>query len=484
MSSDPRETLTVAADAVPLCVSLDGALIKSDLLSEGVVRLLRDSVRNCFAIPWWWLRGRAELTRKVEQRIDWDALLLPDNRELLAWLHEQDRAGRHLVLCTRASRPVAERIAARYGLFDEVLTYGPADPDGHTLTECLTARFGAGCFDYAGHEPRDLSAWEQARRAIVVAPGRKLSRQAPQLARVERSFPRTPAGLRTWLRALRLHQWAKNLLIFLPVAAAHKLLLPIVAFRSLVAFGVFGICASATYLLNDLTDLDSDRVHPTKRQRPFAAGTLSLTAGLMVASGLIASGLVLAATLLGWRYLVTLVGYIVATLWYSRSLKRIPMVDVLALAALYALRVIAGAVATEIVPSFWLLAFTMFLFLSLAVAKRFSELKLMLKSGRTGTAGRGYTTDDISLLQSSGLSSGYIAVLVMALYVNSDVAQSAYARPKFLWLLCPLLLYWITRVWIKTSRGQMDDDPVVFALRDRPSLSVAAVALLLIVAAV
>jgi 4-hydroxybenzoate polyprenyltransferase len=454
MSSVESETPTpVRSGARPLCVDLDGALIKSGLLMEGIARLLRDSIRNFLAIPWWRLRGRGELRRQVEQRIDWDSTVLPANGEFLAWLREQRDSGRHVVLCSVASRPVAERIAARYGLFDEIITCAPGD-SRRALTDCLVARFGKGGFDYVGHGTQDLPM---------------------------RATP--PASLRTWLRALRLHQWAKNVLIFLPVAAAHKLLLPIPAFLSLVAFVIFGMSASGTYLLNDLMDLDADRVHPTKRRRPFAAGELSLTRGLLVAFGLIGSGLVLAATLLGWKYFAALVGYLIATVWYSRSLKRIPMVDVLMLAALYALRVIAGAAATEIVPSFWLLAFTMFLFLSLAVAKRYSELKLMMKSGRTQTAGRGYTIEDVPLLQSSGLSAGYIAVLVLALYVNSDVAQRMYTHRKVIWLLCPLLLYWITRVWFKTSRGQMDDDPVVFALRDRPSLCVAALAAVLIFAA-
>jgi 4-hydroxybenzoate polyprenyltransferase len=433
MSSVARQVPSRQGEPVPLCLQLDGGLIRSDLLSEGIFRLLKQSVLNCLLIPWWRLRGRAELIQQVERRTDWDSTLLPQNEELLAWLRKARQSGRRIVLCSTAGRAVAEQIAARYDLFDAVVA---SPPEGAELVPAVW-----------GQPP---TAWET---------------------------------LRAWLRALRLHQWAKNVLIFVPVAAAHKLLLPIPAFLSTVAFVIFGMSASGTYLLNDLMDLDADRAHPTKRGRPFAAGVLSLKTGLLLAFGLIASGLVLAAGLLGWKYLLTLVGYVIATLWYSRSLKRIPMVDVLTLAALYALRVIAGAAATEIIPSFWLLAFTMFLFLSLAVAKRYSELKLMMKSGRTETAGRGYTTDDVALLQSSGLSSGYIAVLVLALYVNSDVAQKMYSHPRLMWLLCPLLLYWVTRVWFKTSRGQMDDDPVIFALRDRPSLYVAAVAALLIFAA-
>jgi 4-hydroxybenzoate polyprenyltransferase len=193
-------------------------------------------------------------------------------------------------------------------------------------------------------------------------------------------------------------------------------------------------------------------------------------------------GLLLAA-LLGGTFFAMLVIYVVATVWYSQHLKRIPMVDTLVLAGLYSVRVIAGSAATAIVPSFWLLALAMFLFLSLAMAKRYAELKLMIASGLKHTAGRGYTIDDAPLLQTCGVAAGYISVLVLAFYVNSGAAQLNYHRVEVLWLLCPLLLYWITRVWIKTARGQMHDDPVVFATRDRPSLAVACLGLLLILAA-
>jgi 4-hydroxybenzoate polyprenyltransferase len=484
MSSLSSDRVDLPEAVVPLCVSLDGALIKSDILSEGIVRLVRNNIRNFLAIPWWRLHGRATLRQRVARATDWESTLLPDNGEFLDWLRQQRESRRHLVLCTEAGEEEGRLIAARYGLFDEVIATNGAHSGGRALMERLVGKYGERGYDYAGCELQDLAVWDKARRAVIVSPDRRLRSRLGRLSSVEQSFPATPANLRTWIRALRLHQWAKNVLIFLPVAAAHKLSSPPLALASVLAFLIFGMCASGTYLLNDLVDLDADRIHPTKRRRPFAAGDISLASGLLMAVGLIAAGMLLSALLLGWKYLLTLTGYIIATVWYSRSLKRIPMVDVLTLAALYAVRVIAGSAATNLMPTFWLLAFTMFLFLSLAVAKRYSELKLLMSSGRRETAGRGYTTEDVPLLQSCGLSSGYISVLVMALYVNSDVAERAYAHPKFLWLLCPLLLYWVTRVWIKTSRGQMDADPVVFALRDRPSLMVAALALVLILAAV
>jgi 4-hydroxybenzoate polyprenyltransferase len=286
-----------------------------------------------------------------------------------------------------------------------------------------------------------------------------------------------------WFRALRPHQWLKNILVFVPAASAHRLFEREVALAATVAFLLFGMCASGTYLFNDLMDLDADRRHPTKRHRPFAAGQLPLAHGYIAGATLVGCALLLAAWMLGAWVFATLGIYVAASVWYSRALKRIAMVDVLTLAALYSIRVIGGSTATRIIPSFWLLAFTMFIFLSLATAKRYAELKLMLASGNTQASGRGYSVDDAPLLQSCGVATGYISVLVLALYVNSNVAELLYSRTTLLWLLCPLLLYWITRVWIKTSRGQMNDDPVVFALLDRPSLAVAFIALVLVGAA-
>lgn len=469
---------------IPLCVDLDATLIRSDTLAEGVVRLIQQNIWYCFAILGWSLRGRAALRAKVAARVELDVSLLPVNEAFLEWLRQQRGAGRRLVLCSAASAHMAQRVGLHYGLFDEAIASDmQGTARGRQRADLLLVRFGEQRFDYAGSDAQDLPVWEKARRAVIVAPGWAMQRRLSSLPRIERVFAPGEVTFRSWIHALRLHQWSKNVLIFLPAAAAHRLSQHAVAFECVLAFLIFGWCASGTYILNDLMDLDADRAHPRKRSRPFAAGQLPLAQGLLGAPALVGAGLVLAAWLLGWLFFATLALYVVATVWYSRSLKRVPMVDVLVLAGLYSVRVIAGAAATAIVPSFWLLAFTMFLFLSLAMAKRYSELKLMIATGRTHASGRGYTIDDAPLLQACGVSSGYISVLVVALYVNSGVAQSTYTTPEFLWLLCPLLLYWNSRIWLKTSRGQMHEDPVVFTLRDRPSLAVACLGLLLIWAA-
>ena len=286
-----------------------------------------------------------------------------------------------------------------------------------------------------------------------------------------------------WLRALRLHQWSKNLLLFVPAAVSHRIVDPGVIQTSTLAFLCFGLGASATYIINDLVDIESDRLHVRKRLRPFAAGELRPAHGWRAAVLLIIVALSIAATTVNLTFAAMLLGYLAITSWYSFHLKRIAMVDVLTLAGLYTVRVLAGGAAIAVDPSFWLLAFSMFMFLSLALVKRYTELRRALQAGEFVAAGRGYTTDDLALLLSCGTSAGLISVLVLALYVDVGTEQ-LYRRPQALWLLCPLMLYWVLRVWRKAHREELHHDPVVFAMRDKPSLAVAALCMILIVAAV
>lgn len=288
-----------------------------------------------------------------------------------------------------------------------------------------------------------------------------------------------PSMLLSWLKALRLHQWAKNLLVFVPAVGAHRIFDPETLISVSLAFLWFGLCASGTYLINDLMDIESDRAHPRKRLRPFASGDLPLLWGRISAPALIAVAFAGAWLTLGSLFTAALALYLMGTLWYSSVLKRIAMVDVLSLAGLYTLRLIAGAAAAMVIPSFWLLAFSMFMFLGLAIIKRYTELRSLLASGNDKAAGRGYTTDDLPLLLSCGTSTCFVSIMVLALYVNDGTA-GMYRHPEALWLLCPLVLYWVLRIWRKSFRGQLHDDPVVFALRDWPSIVVGALCMLLL----
>lgn len=471
-------------DRIPLCVDLDGTLVGSDALVEGLVWLVRDSIWQLFLTPLWLAGGKARFKSRVAARSPLAVSGLPLHPAFFEWLQAEHRRGRRLVLCTAANERVARGMAERLGIFEQVIaSTDDHNLDGRNKARRLVEEFGEQGFDYAGNDSRDLHVWSVARRAIVVAPDNAVARRLPGLPRVEKVFGGGQRGWSTWLRALRPHQWAKNLLVFLPALVSHGILEPAVFLDALIAFLCFCLCASGTYLFNDLMDLESDRRHPSKRHRPLASGELPLVQGIAGATVLTVTALAVAWLALGLLFFVALSAYVAVTVWYSSVLKRIAMVDVLALAGLYTMRVLAGSAATAIVPSFWLLAFSMFLFLSLAMAKRYAELVLMQSLGRESSSGRGYTCEDLPLLQSCGVAAGYLSVMVLALYINSD-AVLKYSYPEIMWLLCPLLLYWTSRVWIKTHRGQMHEDPVIFALKDKPSILTAAAAAVLIVAAV
>lgn len=473
----------MSAQSIPLCVDLDGTLIRSDLLFESALSLLRRNPLYLFVFVLWLLRGRAHLKREIAQRADVDPATLPYDERVVDWLREQ-QGQRPRVLCTASDAALAHGVATHLGLFDDVLASdGTRNLAGRHKGEALCERYGDKGFDYAGNEYRDLHIWKHARRAVVVNGGSGLARAAGECCDVERVFEQRRGGLRTWVKALRLHQWLKNLLVFLPLFTSHRVLETATTLNCILAFLAFGLCASGVYLLNDLFDLDADRRHPRKRLRPFAAGTLPLWTGLVAAPLLAIAGLLLAAAL-SLPFAGVLACYYALTLAYSLRLKRIVMLDVIVLAALYTVRIIGGAVVIGGGLSFWLLAFSMFLFLSLAMLKRYTELRTLLGSGKSEASGRGYAVDDIALIQSLGGASGYMSVLVLALYINSTASEALYRHPQVLWLLCPLLLYWISRVWLIAHRGHMHDDPVVFALVDRVSRVILALCAIVVAGAI
>ncbi|MEP6510818.1 MAG: UbiA family prenyltransferase, partial [Dokdonella sp.] len=286
-----------------------------------------------------------------------------------------------------------------------------------------------------------------------------------------------------WLVALRVHQWPKNALVFVPLGAAHLAFAPKAVISALIAFLAFSLCASGAYVLNDLFDLEADRHHPRKRLRPFACGSLSILSGL-VASALLTLAAFAVASALSPRFMGVLLVYAMITLAYSLRLKRAVILDVVTLAVLYTTRIIGGAVAIAVPTSLWLLAFSMFLFLSLAIVKRYAEVHRIAATSETKVAGRGYTVDDLPLIQSLGMATGYLSVLVLAFYINSTKSTELYRHHHVLWLLTPLLLYWISRVWLLARRGGMHDDPVVFALTDKVSLAVLGIFALVIFLAI
>lgn len=453
----------------PLCIDLDGTLLAGDSLHEGLVAMLKQHPLRSLALPLVLLKGKAAFKHRVAEVVGVDPAVLPYRHDVLEWLLEQRAAGRKLVLATAADRNVAQAVAEHLGLFEEVISSGGGlAGGGEGKRAALRERFGERGYDYAGNDAVDVPVWQSARQAVVVGDSR-IAALAAQVTTVERVFPVASGGLKSWLQAMRLHQWVKNALVLLPLLLAHRLR-DVEALRaSALAFLSFGLCASSVYIVNDVFDLPSDRRHPRKRRRPFAAGKLSPLAGLAVAA-LLLTGAALIAAEVTLDYCLVLAGYYVLTWAYTIKLKRAALVDVMTLAGLYTLRIIAGGAATGIPLSFWLLAFSVFIFVSLGFVKRYAELYDAAKAGKATAHGRGYRGDDLPLLLALGVAAGYCTVVVVALYINSSDSIALYRHHKPLWLICPLLMYWISRVWLLTARGHMHDDPVVFAIKDRISL--------------
>jgi 4-hydroxybenzoate polyprenyltransferase len=455
--------------APPLVVDLDGTLVKTDLLVESLVALIKQNPLYVVALPFWLLKGKAFLKRQIHRRIILDVAVLPYHLELLDRLKILHAQGRPLVLATGNDERIARRVADQLGLFDMVLASdGVTNLSPKAKRARLVAEFGEKGFDYAGNGRGDLAVWSSARRAIIVNTPERVSGRAGRVTEVERVF-HSPGGLFiTYLQALRPRQWLKNLLVFVPLMLAHRYNELDLLVKALLAFLAFGLCASSVYVMNDLTDLAADRHHPRKRMRPFAAGELSLFWGLASLPFLFGLSLFV-ARFLPLPFLGMLLLYFLLNLGYSFTMKRVVLLDVIVLAGLYTLRIMAGSASVALWPSPWLLGFSIFFFLSLALVKRYAELVMV--QGLEGRAARvrGYQVIDKELLASLGAGSGYMAVLVLAMYISSGRAEILYTRHELIWFLCPLLVYWISYIWLIAHRGEMHDDPLVFVLRNRIS---------------
>jgi len=484
-SNAVAEGSTVAApSSVPLCVDLDGTLIRSDLLLETFLLLIKRNPLYLFLVPFWLLKGKAALKAQIAARVDLNPAALPYQQDFLKWLRAEHASGRRLYLCTAANESLAGRVAAHLGFFDGVLgSDSSKNLAGSAKASALVERFGERGFDYCGNESRDLAIWRHAHAAIVVNASSRLEREAAETGHIVRTFPSKSNTLRAAFRALRPHQWAKNVLVLVPMVAAHKVGEPGEVPIAVLGLIAFCLCASSVYLLNDLLDLEADRAHARKSRRPFAAGDLSLAVGLLLAPILLAAAVVIAA-FLPPKFWLVLGAYYALTCAYSFVLKGLVLIDALSLAGLYTLRIIGGSAAVGVPLSFWLLLFSVFLFLSLAFVKRFAELDSLRRQQRLRAVGRGYHVEDLSILQSLGTAAGYLSVLVLALYINSPAIEALYRQPKVIWMLCVLMLYWISRVWMKAQRGEMHDDPVVFALKDRQSLAIGLLAAVTVALAV
>lgn len=478
--------LKTAIQQPPLYIDLDNTLSKTNTLHEATLGLLRTKPWYLFWLPFWLLRGQAYLWQRLSEHVSLNVALLPYRPEVLAFLKQEYEAGRELVLISGSHHTVVSNVAQHLALFHDALG---STESVHLVSErklaAITEHAQQQPFDYIGDSRHDLPIWQASRKAIVVSGSNSLWQQAQKLApATERIKPIQPPYLKAIFKAMRPHQWAKNLLLFAAVFLSHQFTqLPLVL-NSALGFLAFSLCGSAVYVINDLADLEADRLHTKKRKRPFAAGDVSALTGAMLAVLLLA-GATTVTLVLPKDFAFVLAGYFVLTLLYSVYLKEKLLIDVFLLGGLFTIRVWAGGACTGIAISHWALAFFMCLFLSLALAKRYSELaSTVAERGEGALHRRNYRTSDMQFLLSLGCSSALISMLVVTLYINSADVVRYYRRPSLLWLICPLLGYWSSRLWLIAARGRLDEDPVLFTIKDKVSYLTGSIIALIVLLAI
>jgi len=467
----------------PLVVDLDGTLVASDLLIETAFSELGRRPQALLGLCAALSRGKAALKHRLAEPADFDPSTLPYDPEVLAIIRRAHEDGRPVYLASASHRRLVEKVADHLGLFAGWFASNETtNLAGVAKAQQLVERFGERGFDYIGNDAADLPVWDKAAKAIAIrAPAGVLRRLAQGKPEVE-CLPCSRPTWRTWAKMLRVHQWAKNALVFAPLLTAH--LLTVEAFiQAVTAFVAFSLCASSIYILNDLVDLQDDRAHRTKCNRPLASGAIPLLHGVIAIPLLFLSALAIGAAV-SLPFLGVLLGYFALTTAYSFALKRLMLLDVLTLAGLYSVRVLGGAVATGVVVSEWLLAFCMMIFMSLALIKRYVELAARRDANLPDPTSRDYRKGDLDVVAALAAAAGFNAVTIFTLYISSATVNELYTRPAILWLVVPLLMYWIARALMLACRRQMDDDPVVFALKDRMSLATIGCAAILFVAAV
>lgn len=485
-STSPARSAAVdtlyAEESVPICVDLDGSLLVTDNLHESLLTALAHRPLALLRAAPRLAAGKAAFKQAVAELATLDPPLLPYNPEVLEYLRSQHAAGRRLALFSAADQSLVERVADHLGLFEHARgSDGLVNLSGERKLAAIREHYGDN-FVYLGNADVDVPIWRAAKAALVVGAD-AMRRKAAAVVPVEASFAPKPGRLAAWRNQLRLHQWAKNLLIFAPIVLAGPLAVPFDFVKGALGFLVFGLLASVGYIVNDLLDLQADRCHATKRLRPFASGRLQPVDGVRVgAAMLLVAGLV--TSYLGVAFAVTALGYFVGTLSYSLKLKRVPMLDVLVLACLFTIRVVAGTTLVSAPFSFWLVTFSIFLFLSLALVKRYSELVDRTTDARVLADSRGYTERDLPLLLPFGVGSALAAGLIFVIYlVEEQFPTDIYTQPGWLWFVFPVLMLWLMRIWRLAVHGRMDQDPVLFAVRDRLSLGLGGIVMLLVLLA-
>jgi 4-hydroxybenzoate polyprenyltransferase len=480
---NPTQSKSMSEYSV-LVVDLDHSLIATDTLLESLFLLLKSQPLNFFLLFGWLLKGKSYFKDQLAQRVCPKTSSLPYRREVLEYIAREKSSGKSVILATASHHQIARSVANHLGLFSDVLASDVnTNLSGKRKLDAVLAATKGKSFAYIGDAYVDIPLWKAADTAVLIDPSAKLLRRLRGHRRVDIIRSRQRVGrLRTWIKALRLHQWAKNLLVFLPAIMAHRIFEPAIILHLSLAFLLLSLSASSVYLLNDLLDLEADRQHPRKRKRPLASGVFSIKMAIYCIPIFLILSYSIALSTLPLPFFFALVLYLLLTSLYSFALKQKIIIDVILLASLYTFRVIAGAIAVSILVSSWLLAFSMFFFLSLALMKRYSEL-LMMHEDIDQIPGRGYVRFDAETTLASGIASGQLSLLVFALFMNDAGMREIYGRPTWLWFVLPVLFYWITRMWMLAHRGEMREDPIVFTIKDRASYVALVIIILIMIAA-
>lgn len=454
-----------SAKTIPLVVDLDGTLTPTDTLLEGTLQVIKQAPLNFLRLPFWLLEGRAAFKHRIAGMTSIAATNLPYRQDFLAYLRQEHNSGRKIILATAANRLIAHDVASYLGLFNDVLASdSECNLKGPSKLAAIKNMVGEE-FVYAGDSRADIPIWNASSAAILVGASRSLTNLVRSQKTIEREFPKETISFFLWMKAFRTHQWLKNLLLFVPLITAfsfteyEKLVTMVIAFLS------FSLAASATYIANDFWDLENDRAHARKKMRPFASGQIPILAGITAGCFLLLFAFAL-AIIISKAFVLMLTLYLILTSAYSWVFKEYVLIDVIMLSLLYTLRILTGAAAIEVATSHWLLAFSVFMFLSLALVKRCSELVFLEQSGKHATRGRDYRTKDLVILWPLGVGASLSSVVVFGLFINAPETQGNYASPSILWLIAIGLIYWTARLWIKTVRGEMHDDPVIYAVKD------------------
>ncbi len=447
-------------------MDLDGTFIKSDMLHESFLVAVKNNPFIIFLCIWWLLKGKAHLKHQLSNRAEIDVALIPLNADFYSFLIKEKEKNRQIILATASTEKYAKAFCKSYKLFDSYISSDErTNLKERAKLEQITSVTNK--FAYAGNSCADHSILKSATDKYLVNPGKKAKKTLSDILFSETYDDHTP-NFRTWLKQLRIHQWLKNLLIFVPLLVSGLYTNYEFIILSVLGFFSFSFLASATYIVNDLLDLESDRSHARKKHRPLASGQISIASGITMAAILLLSAFAIAMTIRG-LFVFVLLGYLTLTLTYSFKIKEYVGADVITLASLYTLRILAGTAILNVTVSFWLLSFSMFVFLSLALIKRCSELKLLERQEKTHAQGRDYNIGDFNLLMSFGTSSALLSVLMFCFYINSSVLTDQYQTPDLLWIIIPAFSYWLLRMWIKTNRGEMHDDPIIFTFKDKGS---------------